>query len=84
MPYEENVTIACGGVAVRPGDLIVGDDDGVLVVARSIVMKVLEWAEDHEKSEEYIKERIQTENVSPGKYYNAETFKRLSEERRQT
>ena len=84
MPYEENVTIACGGVAVRPGDLIVGDDDGVLVVARSIIMKVLEWAEDHEISEEYIKKRIQTENVSPGNYYNAETFKRLSEERSQT
>ena len=26
MPYQENVTVACGGVAVRPGDLIVGDD----------------------------------------------------------
>ena len=84
MPYEENVTIACGGVAVKPGDLIVGDDDGVVVVARSIVLEVLEWAEDHEISEEYIKERIQTENVTPGKYYNPETFKRLSEERRQT
>jgi regulator of RNase E activity RraA len=84
MPYEENVTIACGGVAVRPGDLIVGDDDGVVVVARSIVLEVLEWAEDHEISEEYIKERIQIENVAPGKYYNTETFKRLSEERRQT
>ena len=84
MPYEENVTIACGGVAVRPGDLIVGNDDGVLVVARSIVLEVLEWAEDHEISEEYIKERIQAENVTPGKYYNAKTFKRLSEERRQS
>ena len=29
------------------------------------------------------KELIQTENVAPGKYYNAATFKRLSEERRQ-
>ena len=84
MPYEDNVTIACGGVSIRPGDLIVGDDDGVLVVARSIVLEVLEWAEDHEISEEYIKELIQTENVAPGKYYNAATFKRLSEERRQS
>ena len=27
-----NIPITCGGVAVTPGDLIVGDDDGVAVV----------------------------------------------------
>ena len=47
-PYEEGATIQCGGVAVRPGDLIVGDDDGVVVVARPIVAEVIEWAEEHE------------------------------------
>ena len=31
-PGELNVPIACGGVVVRPGDLIVGDSDGVVVV----------------------------------------------------
>ena len=80
-PYEDNVAIGCGGVAVRPGDLIVGDDDGVVVVARTVVYDVIDWAEDHEKSEEHIKELIRKENVAPGKYYNPETFKRLSRER---
>ena len=80
-PYEENVAIGCGGVAVRPGDLIVGDDDGVVVVARAVVSDVIDWAEDHEKSEEHIKELIRKENVAPGKYYNPETFERLSHER---
>lgn len=84
IPYQENVTIACGGVAVRPGDLIVADDDGVVVVARSVILDVIEWAEDHEKSENQMKELIQIENVAPGKYYNPETFKRLSEERGDT
>jgi regulator of RNase E activity RraA len=69
-------------VAVRPGDLIVGDDDGIVVVARGIVEEVIDWAEDHEKSEEHIKELIQEENVAPGKYYNQDTFERLSRERR--
>jgi len=82
-PYEENVTIACGGVAVQPGDLIVGDDDGVVVVARSVAFDVIEWAEDHEKSENRMKELIQMENVAPGKYYNSEWFQRLSRERRE-
>jgi 5-oxopent-3-ene-1,2,5-tricarboxylate decarboxylase/2-hydroxyhepta-2,4-diene-1,7-dioate isomerase len=81
-PYEANVTIQCGGVAVRPGDVIVGDDDGVVVVARSIALQVLEYAEEHEQLEEHIKSMIEKEKVAPGKYYNAETFKRLSEERR--
>jgi regulator of RNase E activity RraA len=28
------LAISCGGVAVNPGDLIVGDGDGVVVVRR--------------------------------------------------
>lgn len=31
-PAEINVPIACGGVLVRPGDIVVGDADGVVVV----------------------------------------------------
>ena len=68
-PYEANVTIKCGGVAVRPGDLIVGDNDGVIVVPEALATDVLEWAEEHEAVEEFIKELISKENVAPGKYY---------------
>lgn len=68
-PYEANVTIACGGVAVRPGDLIVGDDDGVVVVPAGAASEVIDWVEEHEEVEEYIKGLIQEENVFPGKYY---------------
>ena len=68
-PYEANVTIQCGGVAVRPGDLIVGDNDGVIVVPEALATDVLEWAEEHEAVEEFIKELISKENVAPGKYY---------------
>jgi regulator of RNase E activity RraA len=31
-----NTPIACGGVAVRPGDLVIGDDDGVVVVPEEL------------------------------------------------
>jgi len=41
-PGEINVPIACGGVAVLPGDIIVGDVDGVAVVPRVHAAEVLE------------------------------------------
>ena len=66
---EENVQIQCGGALVRPGDVIVGDNDGVLVVPSWMAEAVLDWAVKHEGVENYIKEKIRAENVSPGKYY---------------
>ena len=36
-----NVPISCGGVVVLPGDIVVGDDDGVVVVPRQYAGEVL-------------------------------------------
>lgn len=47
-PGEVNTPIAVGGVAVNPGDLIVGDADGVIVVplgdAEELLVKTKEYA----------------------------------------
>ena len=66
---EENVQIQCGGALVRPGDVMVGDGDGVLVVASWMAAAVLQWAVEHEGVENYIKEKILEQQVTPGKYY---------------
>ncbi len=40
-PGEVNVPISCGGTVVMPGDIIVGDEDGVVVVPRDNADEVL-------------------------------------------
>ena len=40
-PGEINVPIACGGTVVMPGDIVVGDEDGVVVVPRADAEEVL-------------------------------------------
>ncbi len=40
----EQVTINCGGVMVRPGDVVVADGDGVVVVPIEIAPDVAKWA----------------------------------------
>lgn len=57
---ELNQVIQCGGVVVHPGDVIVGDRDGVVVVPWGIAQSVLEKAEaKHEKEKEIRKSLLE-------------------------
>ena len=58
-PWQVNDAIQCGGVLVRPGDAIVGDDDGVVVVPSSEVDEVIRIAHEREEVEEVIKNTYQ-------------------------
>jgi len=57
-PYAVNVPIACGGVFVMPGDIIVADDDGVVVVPVKMAPQVIEEATKHHEWEEFSRERL--------------------------
>ena len=69
LPAEENVQVQCGGALVRPGDVMVGDNDGVLVVPSWMAESVLSWSIEHEGAENLVKDKIKAEGVAPGKYY---------------
>jgi regulator of RNase E activity RraA len=44
MPFAVNTPIACGGVTVMPGDIIVADDDGACVIPAALAQSVIESA----------------------------------------
>lgn len=46
-PGAINIPIQCGGVPVNPGDIILGDDDGVVCVPLDQAEAVLKGADDH-------------------------------------
>jgi regulator of RNase E activity RraA len=71
---DMNVPIACGGVAVYPGDVIVGDGEGVIVVPAAIADEVARDTHEQEKLEEFVQQEIAGGRPLPGTYPpNAET-----------
>ena len=65
---ETQVPIGCGGVAVFPGDLIVADADGVVVVPAHLAEEVARDAAEQERMEAWIVERIRGGAKLPGTY----------------
>jgi 4-hydroxy-4-methyl-2-oxoglutarate aldolase len=62
IPGRINWPVSCGGVAVRPGDLIVGDADGVVVVEREKASSLLDAA-----AKKVAEERTRLDEIAAGK-----------------
>jgi len=58
VPWEVNTAVACAGVTVTPGDIIVGDGDGVIVVPAHLAMEVARDAAEQERQEEFAAEMV--------------------------
>jgi 5-oxopent-3-ene-1,2,5-tricarboxylate decarboxylase/2-hydroxyhepta-2,4-diene-1,7-dioate isomerase len=67
-PLETNVPVACGGALVMPGDLIVGDQDGVLVIPAALAEQVAIDALAQESREAWALERVQAGESVRGIY----------------
>jgi regulator of RNase E activity RraA len=51
---ETQVPIECGGVAVNPGDIVIGDDDGIVVIPKSNEIEVLKQVELMREARDYV------------------------------
>jgi 2-keto-4-pentenoate hydratase/2-oxohepta-3-ene-1,7-dioic acid hydratase in catechol pathway/regulator of RNase E activity RraA len=58
VPWEVDATIACGGTTVQPGDIIVGDSDGVVVLPPQLAAEVAAAAAEQELAERFITEQV--------------------------
>jgi regulator of RNase E activity RraA len=58
VPWETQVAVACAGVTIQPGDILVGDADGVVVLPPALAAEVLADAQEQERQEEFIAGRV--------------------------
>jgi regulator of RNase E activity RraA len=56
---DHNVPITCGGVGVSPGDLILADHDGIVVIPQAIAEEALRLAEEKVSGENLVRKALQ-------------------------
>jgi regulator of RNase E activity RraA len=72
-PWDYNEPIGCGNVLVFPGDIVVADDDGVVVVPLKVAPELVALCQTKEDREIFERQRIQeTGNVAKYHPMNAE------------
>ena len=77
-----NLPIGCGGVAIFPGDVIVADADGAVVVPAKLVDEIATLGLEQERLEEWILGEVNKGAALPGLYPpNAENRARYERER---
>ena len=75
VPWDIDVTIACGGATVQPGDVIVGDSDGVLVIPPQLAEEIADAAIEQERQETFIAEQVANGESVDGLYPMNERWK---------
>lgn len=58
VPWDTDVAVACGGATVVPGDVVVGDADGVIVVPPHLVREVAEAALAQEEQDAWVARQV--------------------------
>lgn len=68
IPWDTDITIACGGTTVQPGDIIVADSDGILVIPPALAEELADDSIAQEREEVFIAEMVQQGHSVDGLY----------------
>ena len=84
VPWEVDGTIACGGTTVQPCDIIVGDDDGVIVIPPALFAEVVNDAYEQELQDGWVFDQVQAGNPIEGLFPPTGEWKTRYQQWRQT
>ncbi|MDI3387799.1 fumarylacetoacetate hydrolase family protein [Streptomyces sp. B-S-A8] len=68
IPWDTGVPLACGGALVQPGDILVGDADGVVVVPPDLAGQLVADSVEQERQERFIAEQVAAGEPVQGLY----------------
>ncbi len=81
VPWESDTTISCGGATVQPGDIIVGDGDGVIVIPPALAEEVADATLAQEREDDWIATQVEAGHAVDGLFpMNAEWRARYDDE----
>ncbi|WP_426595915.1 fumarylacetoacetate hydrolase family protein [Cellulomonas sp. McL0617] len=66
VPWDADVTVACGGATIQPGDIIVGDSDGVIIVPPALAEEVADAALAQEDEDAWIATQVSAGHAIDG------------------
>ena len=74
--------VSCAGAAVRPGDYLAGDPDGVVVIPEALIAEAVAYALPHDQLEVFIRERVRACAPLLGNYPPTEAIRAEYERQR--
>lgn len=81
IPWDTDITIACGGATVQPGDIIVADADGILVIPPALAEDLADASLQQEREEAFIAQMVRQGHGVDGLYpMNAQWRARFEEQ----
>ncbi|MFF0579874.1 fumarylacetoacetate hydrolase family protein [Streptosporangium saharense] len=80
VPMDSQIPVDCGGVLVMPGDVLVGDAEGVVVIPPRLVAEVARDSAKQEKEERFIYERVDEGASVDGLYPMNKAWRQVYEE----
>lgn len=81
VPWETDVAVGCGGTTIEPGDILVGDGDGVIVLPPALAEEVADAALAQEEEDAWIARQVASGHPVEGLFpMNAEWRARFEKE----